>query len=133
MQKIIEKVGLIYIQDKRLLMAKSKDSDRYYLPGGKPESGESDKAALIREIKEELSVDVIPSSLTYLHCFYGQAHNKNQGVMVEMKCFMGKFSGVLKANAEIQTLSWFTYADKTKGSIMAQMVMDWLFKQKMIA
>ncbi|EEI93706.1 hypothetical protein HMPREF0765_0700 [Sphingobacterium spiritivorum ATCC 33300] len=67
----IDKVALIYIQDRRILTARSKGKDKYYIPGGKREAGENDTATLIREIKEELNVDVIPSSIQF--CGYFQS------------------------------------------------------------
>ena len=42
-------------------------------PGGKIEIGESPEKALIREIKEELSVDLIPNSIKYMETFTAQA------------------------------------------------------------
>ena len=50
--KLIDKIALIYVKDKRILCTLSKGKDIYYLPGGKREKDESDTDTLIRECKE---------------------------------------------------------------------------------
>lgn len=80
----IDKLAWLYIQNKQLLGARSKGKNTYYIPGGKREAGESDEQALIREIKEELSVDLIPSTIKYAGTFKAQADGKPDGVMVKM-------------------------------------------------
>jgi 8-oxo-dGTP diphosphatase len=60
---MIDKLAWCCIKDKRLLGARSKGKNIYYIPGGKREEGESDHEALIREIKEELSVDLKPETI----------------------------------------------------------------------
>lgn len=61
--KIIDKLAYLHLQNGKILSTRSKGKDTYYIPGGKREAGESDHAALIREIKEELSVDLIEKTL----------------------------------------------------------------------
>ncbi|EIC2299431.1 NUDIX domain-containing protein, partial [Vibrio cholerae] len=63
MNKVIDKLAWVLIQDGKLLAVRSKGKALFYLPGGKREAGENDEEALIREIKEELSVDLSPTSL----------------------------------------------------------------------
>ena len=51
-------VGVIVKNDKVLLMRRIKDGQEYYVfPGGGVKKGESTETAIIREIKEELSLD----------------------------------------------------------------------------
>lgn len=61
-EKIIEVVGAAIIDDGRILaMQRSKNMSLpgfWEFPGGKIEPGEDDHSALIREIKEELNVDI---------------------------------------------------------------------------
>ena len=54
--QIIDKLAWIHIEDGRILVTRTTGRKKYYIPGGKREAGESDAQALIREIKEELSV-----------------------------------------------------------------------------
>lgn len=122
----IDKLGWIFIQDKRLLGARSKGKNLYYIPGGKREEGESDHEALIREIKEELSVDLIFTTLKYVGVFHAQADDKASGTRVKITCYSAEFTGLIKANAEIEEVSWLNYADKVHCSPVTMMIMDWL-------
>ena len=56
--KLIDKLAWIEIKDKMILSTKTYGKDKYYIPGGKREKGETDEQALYREIKEELSIDI---------------------------------------------------------------------------
>lgn len=56
-------VGAVLIKKNKILLPKRSKSlkkmpDKYEFPGGKVENNESLKEALIRELKEELSIDV---------------------------------------------------------------------------
>lgn len=56
--------GVIIKDDKILLMRRVKNGREYFVfPGGAVEKGESPKDALVREIKEELSLDAKPDKL----------------------------------------------------------------------
>ena len=55
----IDKLAWIYIRDRRILSTRSKGKNAWYIPGGKKEQGETDKQALVREIKEELTLILI--------------------------------------------------------------------------
>ncbi len=50
----IDKIAFIKIEKGKILSTKSKGKNRYYIPGGKREMGESDEETLTREISEEL-------------------------------------------------------------------------------
>ena len=53
-------VGIIIRNKKILLIYRIKDGKEYYVfPGGAIEEGESSKEAVIREVKEELSIDKV--------------------------------------------------------------------------
>ncbi|MFC0561544.1 NUDIX hydrolase [Halalkalibacter alkalisediminis] len=57
---MIKKVGAAIINNGRLLAVSKKESpDFFMLPGGKIEAGESEIDALRRELKEEISVELI--------------------------------------------------------------------------
>lgn len=102
----IDKVALIYIKDGKVLVARSKGKDVWYLPGGKREGDEGDEECLTREIMEELDVTLLAEGLTYYGVFSAQAHGKPKGVEVEMRCYTGEYEGELKPSAEIEEISW---------------------------
>lgn len=76
--KIIDKVALIYIKDGKILSTRSEGKDKYYLPGGKREGDETDLETLAREVKEELSVDVVEETAEFYGVFQAQAHGKEE-------------------------------------------------------
>jgi ADP-ribose pyrophosphatase YjhB (NUDIX family) len=129
---VIDKLALIDIKDKRLLSARSKGKELFYLPGGKREAGESDKDALVREIHEELSVNLEPDSLTLYGVFSAQAHNHPEGVIVQMTCYTARYSGTVRASSEIAEIAWLGMADKTKTSVVDHIIMDQLNSEGLI-
>ncbi|MBQ6368184.1 MAG: NUDIX domain-containing protein [Erysipelotrichaceae bacterium] len=127
--KLIDKVALIYLKDRKVLMTLSKGKDTYYLPGGKREGTETDAETLIRELREELSIRILPETLAPYGVFEAQAHGKAEGVLVRMSCYTSEFEGELKPANEIAELDWFTYKDKERTSAVDQIIFDDL-KQK---
>jgi ADP-ribose pyrophosphatase YjhB (NUDIX family) len=129
---IIDKLAFIEIRNKRLLSARSDGKELFYLPGGKRELGESDSQALIREIQEELTVNLNPESLELYGVFTAQAHNHPEGVMVQMTCYSARYSGSLKASSEIAELAWLGMADKDRTSLVDHIIMDQLYAEDLI-
>jgi 8-oxo-dGTP pyrophosphatase MutT (NUDIX family) len=132
MSQFIDKLGWVYIKDKKLLVARSKNKDLYYIPGGKRELGETDSEALIREIKEELSVDLKIETLQYLGLFTAVAHGKTDGSQVKLSCYQADYQGKLQANAEIEEIRWLNYQDKAQCSQVTQIIMDYLKAEGML-
>ncbi len=130
--KIIDKLAWIEIRDQQILSTLSKGKTVYYLPGGKREPGESDATALIREIQEELSVDLLPESLQHLGNFEAQAHGHPEGVVVKMQCYTGDYQGELKASAEIESFAWLGYEDRSKVSPVDKIIFDWLHERQLL-
>ena len=108
---MIDKVAWIHLEDGRVLGTRSAGKDTYYLPGGKREPGESDVETLVREIREELSVEIDATSAEHIGTFEAQAHGHSVGVTVRMTCYTASFTGEPVASAEIAELAWLTTAD----------------------
>lgn len=130
---MIDKLAWVHLHEQKILCVRSKNNDTYYFPGGKREAGESDHAALIREIKEELSVDLHPETLTYLGQFAAQAHGRAPGVVVQMTCYRADYEGILTPAAEIAEIAWLAYADKARTSAVAHLIFDWLKERHLLA
>lgn len=130
--RLIDKLAWIEVQNQRILSTRSKGKDVYYIPGGKREAGETDAETLIREIKEELNVSLIPSSLVYVGTFQAQAHGHAIGVEVKMQCYTARYEGILQASMEIEEFTWLTFADKAKVSPVDKLIFDWLMEMQMI-
>ena len=66
----LDKVAWIHLDaDGRVLTARNAGVDLFYFPGGQREPGESDLDTLVREVAEELTVDVDPASVEYVGTF----------------------------------------------------------------
>lgn len=124
--KVIDKLAWIEIQDQRILSTRSFGKDAFYIPGGKREPGETDTQTLIREIKEELCVDLIPATIKYLGTFEAQAHGHAAGLLVKMQCYTADYTGIIQAAAEIEEVVWLTHADKPRVSPVDKLIFDWL-------
>lgn len=70
------RAAAIVIHDNKLLVMYRKNDQEYYtFPGGGIESGETNEEAVIREVKEEASLDVEVEKLVYeLHHDNGDIH-----------------------------------------------------------
>jgi len=126
MAEKIDKVAFVYIKDGRMLCTKTRGKDVFYIPGGKRKPGETDPQVLIREIKEELSVDIVPSSLKWMGIFEAPAHDKPAGTIVKLLCYTGEFKGNLVPSAEVEEIAWLGFADKGRMSVAGQELFDWL-------
>lgn len=121
---MIDKLALIYIEEQKILAARSRGRDTYYIPGGKREPGESDEAALVREIAEEVSMALDPSLLQFYEEFQAQADGQAEGVLVRQRCYTTTERGEVSAAAEIEEVTWLKYADRPKVSLAAQLLFD---------
>lgn len=130
--KIIDKLGWIYIKDKKILAARSKGKDVYYIPGGKREKGEKDKEALIREVREELGIELIPESIKFIARFKAQAHGKPKGVTLQMRCYSGDFIRKISSNSEVEEVAWLAYKNREGATLMFQLILDWLKERDLI-
>lgn len=132
MNSTIDKLALIEIKDRKILCARSKGKDIFYVPGGKREEGENDEAALSREIREELGVELEPSSFEFKGQFDAQAHGKPEGVMVSVRCYSASFQGLPTAESEIEELAWLSYKDLEKLSEAGKLIFESLKKSDLI-
>jgi 8-oxo-dGTP diphosphatase len=131
---MIDKIAWLHLDDGHLLSTRSRGKDRYYLPGGKREPGETDAQTLLREIEEELTVVLDPASLTHVGTFEGPAHGHPDGVLVRMTCYWApRYAGTLQPAAEIEEVVWLTYRHRPQVSLVDQVIFDWLYQQHLLA
>src|SRR5947208_3753235 len=81
---VIDALAWVCVRRGRVLAVRSRHKDVFYIPGGKRDSGESDFGALAREIKEELSVRLLPETLTLVTVVNAPAHGYSAGTTVRM-------------------------------------------------
>ena len=132
MNKFIDKLAFIHIVDQKILMSLSRGKDTWYVPGGKREGNETDEEALKREVKEELSVKLLPTTIKKYGVFEAQAHGHPEGVMVRMTCYTSDYEGELLPASEIEKLDFFSWARKSESSVVDHLIFDDLKAKKLI-
>jgi 8-oxo-dGTP pyrophosphatase MutT (NUDIX family) len=120
----LQTAGLLLIQNRKLLLAYSKNKQCFYLPGGKIDNGETAVAALCREITEELNIVLHEHEMKYYTHISAPAYGEEQGVIMEQDCFITNKRVTPIASAEIGEIKYFSLADylketnKAPGAVM---------------
>lgn len=133
-QTIYNTAGII-IQDGKLLFTRASDTELFLPPGGKIEKGETAKQALVRELKEELSVDVDELDLEFFGEFTAESV-KHPGKTTNMQVFIVKnWQGTIMRDSEIEEIRWLTSilsTDIQVGSIFGGKVLPRLKEQGLV-
>ncbi|WP_052657439.1 NUDIX domain-containing protein [Thalassospira sp. HJ] len=125
--KVIETANWILRDGENILSVRSHGRDRFYLPGGKIDPGETAREAIKREINEELGVKLVPGTLRQLGTFAGQGHNQPDDAIIRMTCFTGTYTGTLAPASEIAELRWLSPRDRHLLAPMGQKITAALF------
>lgn len=108
---VIDSLAWILVRDRALLAVRAGGKQKFYLPGGKREPGESDVAGLCREVREELGVELDPLSFSLFTVFEATADGYVDGRQVHMTAYTACHQGQLTPGAEITELAWLTSAE----------------------
>ena len=131
-KEFVDKIAFVHIENKKVLLALNEGSDKWYLPGGGREPGETDEETLIREVKEELSVDIIPETVEYFSILEAQAHGAPEGKIARVTCYTASFKGEFKARSEIAEIGFFGYRQKERTSAPTQVLLNDLKDRSLI-
>jgi 8-oxo-dGTP pyrophosphatase MutT (NUDIX family) len=118
---MIDTVAWVHLDNGRILCARPRGKDVFYIPGGKREGAESDLETLRREISEELTVALLPGTERHVGTYQAGAPG---GLMVRMSCYAAGYTGTLAASSEIDELAWFGYADRPRVPAVDQLLFD---------
>ena len=113
---MIDTVAWVWLEDGRILCARPRGKDVFYIPGGKREGAETDLQTLLREIAEELTVALLPETVRHVGTY--------EAGQVRMSCYAGDYQGTLEASSEIDELAWFGYADRPRVPPVDQLLFD---------
>jgi 8-oxo-dGTP diphosphatase len=83
----------IVIKDGKILLSKQ-FGDRYDLPGGGIDLGETPEAGVIREIKEETGIDAKkPKFISYINSYFYSGHAEKEAYQCLMFFYLCEFAG----------------------------------------
>lgn len=123
----------VCVRDRRVLVARPANSDAFYLPGGKPEPGETYAEAAAREVKEEVGIVLDATELRLFSEIEAPAHNRPPGTTVRLICFTGgTYDEQPRAAAEIAELAWFSSADSARCAPAIQALLEELVTADLI-
>jgi len=127
----IRKSGGVLIRDRKFLIVRPYGKDIFLAPGGKLESDETATQALVREMIEEVQLEINETTLEKLGTFYALAAG-NESKKLEMTVFIiHDFTGEPIPSSEIEEMRWINTESTgfQLGSIFEHDVMP-LLKQK---
>src|SRR4029453_2833421 len=127
--------GLLVIQNRKLLLAYSRNKKCFYLPGGKLDEGESAATALCREIAEEMNVIISEHELRYHTHITAPAYGEENGIIMEQDCFLLHRNITPVASGEIGDLKYFSlndYLSETNRAPGAVMILERLQHEGLI-
>ncbi|MFF3573028.1 NUDIX hydrolase [Nocardia jiangxiensis] len=128
---LIDTVAWVLIEDGRILCARPRGKDIFYIPGGKREGAETDPQTLLREIDEELTVALLPDTVVHVGTYEAELHGPTPG-SVRMACYTADHTGALAPSSEIAEIAWFTYLDRDRVPPVDQLLFDDLVARGML-
>ena len=101
----VSAVVLRHPESRHILAVRKRGTTSFMQPGGKPEPGESARDAAIREVREELQVELDPERMTLLGTFDAAAANES-GWTVRGTVFVHPPVPEIRPAAEIEEIRW---------------------------
>ncbi|MBS1673262.1 MAG: NUDIX domain-containing protein [Actinobacteria bacterium] len=95
----------------RVLVVRKRGTERFMQPGGKPEPGETTAQTLVRELHEELGLEVDEGSLRPLGVFVSAAANEPGHRVVANAFATTAEPADVRVQAELAELRWITPED----------------------
>jgi 8-oxo-dGTP pyrophosphatase MutT (NUDIX family) len=107
----------------RAIVVRKHGTSGFMQPGGKIERGESAIVTLIRELREELGLEVDVDATEFLGSFEAAALNE-PGQMVRAEVFALTTDAELRPAAEIEEIYWLESPDDTGSVELAPLTID---------
>jgi 8-oxo-dGTP diphosphatase len=99
----------VITNDKQQFLLVRKKGSRYFMQaGGKIEANETALETLIRELKEELKVTVMPNQLHYLGDYSAPAANEIDHLVSASLYHLSLITSDIRPNAELEEVCWTT-------------------------
>ncbi|MFT0212766.1 NUDIX domain-containing protein [Pseudomonas sp. F1_0610] len=106
MNRIKIAAALLLNSQRQVLLVRKKNTIFFMQAGGKLEPNEQPKQALLRELHEELNIQLEPSQLEFIGQFSAPAANEENHT-VEADIYLCFYDGEVRASQEIAQATWF--------------------------
>ena len=132
--KQIHKIAAILIRDNKLFMVKKVGKETWTTLGGKPEEGETEEEALLREIDEEVHSGA--KIIKKLGDFIANAHH-DKGFTVKLSAYLVELTSETKLDDPELEEAEFISKDYEKEGIklppsMTEQIIPFLIKEKFL-
>ncbi len=83
---MIYAAAFVAIKDNKILLTRTRDNTIWYQAGGKIEQDETPIQTIVRELKEELSLELTTDDMRYLGNITTDNHDRT--TIVSLECFL---------------------------------------------
>jgi 8-oxo-dGTP diphosphatase len=107
-----KRISAVIIQDGKMLFVTGFNEQWYWTPGGKNKHEEAPEETLIRELKEELGLEVKNSKyyLSYITPKFNEEF-KDIGEKIQVDCYLVEVNGSPIPNQEITNFFWWSKSE----------------------
>lgn len=116
---------VLLTHQKQMLFVRSKGDTLFFPPGMPYREGMDERAALFKMAEEDLGVSIQYDSMHFLQCLKGQAAEKPDGVLAELRCFALCLLGEPTPRGMFEECAWITSRDPHPTSETGRMAQYW--------
>ncbi|MET7638768.1 NUDIX domain-containing protein [Streptomyces sp. NPDC005438] len=120
---LIDTVAWVLTENGAVLCVRPTGRREFFVPGGKREGAETDRETLLREIHEELTLTLDPTTLRHLATYQAPVSGQDS-TPVRMSCYRAHHHGTPRPSQEIAELDWLTYRDRDRVPPVDQLLFD---------
>lgn len=124
-------MGIVYDEEKGLLLERRSDNGEWCVPGGALDLGENQLEGLRREVKEETNLDIFdPEFFTVRANVHMVYPNQDEVYYTDIVYVITKFEGELKPDNESTELKWFDINELPENIMPTQIDYILMFKEQ---